>query len=81
MVPDSWQLTHVVQTVLDGERAEVRQFPELLWRSALSPDILSVLMVSPDRMSLRHLSTYTKHLADYHQKTNRYDIAFWKKVI
>ena len=72
---------HVVQTVLEGERAEVRQLPELLWRSALSPDILSVLMVSPDRMSLRHLSTYTKHLADNHQKTNRYDIAFWKKVI
>ena len=81
VVPDSWRLTHVVQTVLDGERAEVRQLPELLWRSALSPDILSVLMVSPDRMSLRHLSTYTKHLADNHQKTNRYDIAFWKKVI
>jgi lipopolysaccharide export system permease protein len=38
-------------------------------------------MVSPDRMSLRHLSAYTKHLSDNHQKTNRYDIAFWKKVV
>jgi lipopolysaccharide export system permease protein len=24
---------------------------------------------------------YTKHLADNRQTTNRYDIAFWKKVV
>ena len=81
VLPDSWRLTEVVQTVLLAERAEVRKMPEMLWRSALNPDILAVLMVSPDRMSLRHLSAYTKHLADNHQKTNRYDIAFWKKVV
>jgi lipopolysaccharide export system permease protein len=81
VIPDSWQLTNVVQTVLSAESAEVRKMPELLWRSALNPDILAVLMVAPDRMSLRHLSAYTKHLADNHQTTNRYDIAFWKKVI
>lgn len=81
VVPDSWQLTNVVQTVLSDARADVRKMPELLWRSALNPDILAVLMVAPDRMSLRHLSAYTKHLADNHQTTNRYDIAFWKKLI
>lgn len=81
VVPDSWRLTDVVQTILHAERAEIRKIPDLLWRSALNPDILAVLMVSPDRMSLRHLSAYTKHLADNRQTTNRYDIAFWKKVI
>jgi lipopolysaccharide export system permease protein len=81
VLPDSWRLTDVVQTVVHAEGAEVRKMPELLWRSALNPDILAVLMVSPDRMSLRHLSAYTKHLADNRQQTNRYDIAFWKKVI
>ena len=81
VLPDSWRLTEVVQTVLLAERAEVRKMPEMLWRSALNPDILAVLMVSPDRMSLRPLSAYTKHLADNHQKSTRYDIAFWKKVV
>ena len=81
VLPDSWRLTGVVQTVLQSEHAEVQRIPDLLWRSALNPDILAVLMVSPDRMSLRHLSAYTKHLADNRQTTNRYDIAFWKKVL
>jgi len=79
--PDSWRLTGVVQTTLHADRSEVRRMPEFVWRSALNPDILAVLMVAPDRMSLRHLSAYTKHLSENRQTTNRYDIAFWKKVV
>jgi lipopolysaccharide export system permease protein len=81
VAPDRWRLSDVLQTVLNAERADVQKLPELVWPSALNPDILAVLMVSPDRMSLQHLATYTKHLADNRQTTNRYDIAFWKKVV
>lgn len=81
VVPDGWRLSNVVQTVLHAERADVQKRPEMAWHSALNPDILAVLMVAPDRMSLRHLATYTKHLADNRQTTNRYEIAFWKKVV
>lgn len=79
--PASWRLIGVVQTILRGERAEVVKMPDLEWRSALNPDILAVLMVSPERMSLLHLSAYTRHLAENNQKTQRYDIALWKKVV
>jgi len=79
--PASWRLTGVVQTVLDGEKSEIVRLPDMEWSSALNPDILSVLMVSPERMSLLHLSTYIKHLEENNQKTQRYDIALWKKVI
>ncbi|MEO8411596.1 MAG: LPS export ABC transporter permease LptG, partial [Propionivibrio sp.] len=79
--PASWKLTGVVQTVLHGDRSEVVKRPDLEWHSALNPDILSVLMVAPDRMSLLHLSAYIKHLAENAQKTERYDIALWKKVV
>lgn len=81
VVPDSWRLKNVVQTVLSDKHAEITKTPEMLWHSALNPEILAVLMVSPDGMSLRHLSAYTKHLADNRQTTSRYDIAFWKKMI
>lgn len=79
--PASWRLNGVVRTVLHGEKSEVVKLPDTMWRSALNPDILSVLMVSPERMSLLHLSAYTKHLAENSQKTQRYDIAMWKKVV
>lgn len=79
--PDSWRLTGVAQTILHGEHSEIVKKPDMEWRSALNPDILAVLMVAPDRMSLLHLSSYIKHLSENKQKTQRYDIALWKKVI
>ena len=38
--PDSWRLTGVVRTVLEGERGRVEKKDEMLWHSALTPDIL-----------------------------------------
>ncbi|MDR2451942.1 MAG: LPS export ABC transporter permease LptG [Candidatus Accumulibacter sp.] len=79
--PASWRLSGVVRTYLEDDRARLEKLPDMEWRSALNPDILSVLMVSPEKMSLLHLSAYTRHLSENRQKTQRYDIAMWKKVI
>jgi lipopolysaccharide export system permease protein len=78
--PDHWKLENVVQTLFEGERARVARMPEMEWQSALNPDILSVLMVVPERMSLTTLYLYIRHLADNMQKTDRYEIALWKKL-
>ncbi|MDP1654311.1 MAG: LPS export ABC transporter permease LptG [Rhodocyclaceae bacterium] len=79
--PDHWQLTNVAQTRFEDERAVVLRHDELKWTSALNPDILSVLLVVPDRMSLVNLYQYIRHLSDNQQKTQRYEIALWKKLI
>jgi lipopolysaccharide export system permease protein len=49
--------------------------------SEITPDILSVLFADPDRMSTYDLAAYTKHLAENNQHTERYEIAFWKKLV
>lgn len=79
--PASWRLSGVVRTMLYGEKSEIVKMPDMEWRSALNPDILAVLMVAPERMSLLHLTAYIKHLSENSQKTQRYDIALWKKVV
>ncbi|HMU99724.1 MAG TPA: LPS export ABC transporter permease LptG [Rhodocyclaceae bacterium] len=79
--PDRWVLSEVVATRLVGDKATVERQDSLLWQSAITPDLLSVLMVAPERMSLYGLQHYTRHLAENRQKTERYDIAFWKKLI
>lgn len=79
--PDHWQLTNVVQTLFEGEQASVQKQDELKWVSALNPGILSVLLVVPERMSLVTLYQYIRHLSDNRQKTQRYEIAMWKKLV
>lgn len=49
--------------------------------SEVTPEILSVLFADPDRMSAYDLLAYTKHLEANNQRTERYDIAFWKKIV
>lgn len=48
--------------------------------SEVTPDILSVLFADPERMSAYGLAVFTRHLAENNQNTERYEIAFWKKV-
>jgi len=79
--PDAWRLTNVVQTLFEKERTRVERVPEAQWRSALNPDILSVLMVVPERMSLVSLYRYIAHLKENSLKTQRYEIALWKKLV
>lgn len=83
VAPDHWQLTNVTRTLFDenGERSRVEQVPELMWKSALNPDILSVLLVVPEKMSVINLYQYIQHLAENQQKTERYVIALWKKAV
>ena len=79
--PNHWLLDNVVQTLFEGERARVVRLPERLWRSSLTPDLLTVLMMTfPERMSLASLFSYTRHLSENQQKTDRYEIAIWKKL-
>jgi lipopolysaccharide export system permease protein len=79
--PNRWRLTDVVQTRFIGETASVRRIPEMEWQSALNPDILSVLLVIPERMSIDHLYQYIRHLSENRQRTERYEIALWKKLV
>jgi lipopolysaccharide export system permease protein len=77
----TWSLEGVVRTVFTGESATVEKSGQVNWKSALNPDLLAVLMVVPERMSLVNLYLYIRHLSGNQQKTDRYDIAIWKKLI
>jgi lipopolysaccharide export system permease protein len=80
-VSQGWLMRNVQRTSLVGEEASVTRLDADVWQSSITPDLLSALMVSPERMSLYDLFGYTKHLSDNRQNTERYEIAIWKKII
>ena len=79
--PDHWHLVNVAQTHFEDHQPRVATHAELNWSSALNPDLLSVLIVSPDKMSALTLFQYIRHLNINQQKSERYEIALWKKLI
>ena len=76
-----WRMRNVVRTHFSGEGSSVDRLSQMDWPSVLTPDILSVLFVMPERMSAWNLYQYTRHLSENRQRTERYEIAMWKKLV
>jgi lipopolysaccharide export system permease protein len=77
--PNQWNLTNVELTRFVGDRAVLERTPTAVWHSALTPDILAVLKVNPERLSVLNLRAYIEHLRENRQNATRYEIAFWNK--
>ncbi len=75
-----WTLSGVVETRFLPEGAQVTREAERVWESVLTPDVLTVLAVDPQKMSAFDLFQYSRHLARNHQNSVRYDIALWQKL-
>lgn len=76
-----WQLENVQETRFDKQGSNINTVATQEWRSALNPGILSVLLVVPEQMSAYDLYQYTVHLKDNRQKSARYEIAMWNKMV
>lgn len=61
--------------------AQTFNHPILTLESEVTPQILSVLLISPEKMSIVSLGRFISHLRDNKQDAQRHSIAFWKKVI
>ncbi|HKO89376.1 MAG TPA: LPS export ABC transporter permease LptG [Burkholderiales bacterium] len=81
LLDQTWQLGEVSRTRFGPDGATVDKIDAMKWTSVLTPDMLSVLMVRPEKMSAWGLYQYSQHLEQNHQRTDRYDIALWKKVV
>jgi lipopolysaccharide export system permease protein len=65
----------------DTAAVATRKVPTLDLVSEITPKILSVSRSDPERMSANELAVYTRHLAENRQETERFKIAFWRKLI
>ena len=75
-----WRLQEAVQTQFTPQGPRTQRHAESDWRSRVTPDMLDALIVRPERMSAWALHKYTEHLQGNRQRTERYEIALWKKL-
>jgi lipopolysaccharide export system permease protein len=75
-----WQLSQVAWTTFGPEGPRSGADAEGEWHTAVAPDLLNALIMKPERMSAWALHKYTEHLEMNHQRTERYEIALWKKL-
>jgi lipopolysaccharide export system permease protein len=76
-----WELEQVRQSLFQEGNVQARQIREARWASVLAPEILSIFLVRPEQLSAFQLRQYIGHLQDNGQDTDRYELAFWHKLI
>jgi lipopolysaccharide export system permease protein len=78
---EQWNLKQVTQTHFDKDANHVELLEKATWRSLIRPELLSVLLVLPEKMSAWNLYSYIHHLKINKQKTTRYEMALWAKMV
>jgi lipopolysaccharide export system permease protein len=78
---ENWDLTDLTQTYLEKTSVKSNHLAKAQWRSLIRPELLNILLVVPEKMSAWNLYSYISHLTKNKQKTSRYEIALWAKVV
>lgn len=78
---NEWQLQDVMLTRFQDDQTSVERLAQTPWHSVLTPRILNVLLLPPDKMSLWTLFSYVQHLRENKQYSGRYEIALWNKIV
>jgi lipopolysaccharide export system permease protein len=78
-----WRLEGIEQTLISEDRsgAESKEVRAAYWTTDVTPEILSVFLISPDQLSAWQLSRYIGHLRENNQDTSSYELAFWTKIM
>lgn len=75
-----WLLYDVERTDFDGTATAVQKLPQASWNSVLDPDLINLLLIRPEKMSVVSLYAYAQHLKENRQRALRYEIALWNKL-
>ena len=84
---EHWGLSEVTQTKfnifkkIENNTIQTQFFNKANWKSLIRPELLNVLLVAPEKMSAWNLYSFINHLETNKQKTTRYDVALWSKMI
>lgn len=72
----SWQLKNIRRSIMGTDKIETSAAAEETWPIAVRRNLMDVLLVKPDQMSVGELTTYIRHLQNNSQNTQIYAIAW-----
>ena len=78
---DQWRLKQVSDTQFSDHGITLVNRDESIWSSVLKPSMLSVHQLSPENLQIKVLYDYIQLLSSNGQKTARFEIALWTKIL
>jgi lipopolysaccharide export system permease protein len=76
-----WQLSNIRESNFAPGRISAQEYLQEDWQIDLSPELLSVLLVEPDRQSISGLYRFARFFESEGLDSATYFLAFWKKLL
>ena len=76
-----WKLSQISVTNFIEDKVITKEITDGNWKSLIRPEMMNVLIISPDKMSIINLVNFIDYLKINNQKVSRYEVALWEKII
>jgi len=76
-----WKLEKVVFTVFDEKRIQRRFAQSTEWKSSLTPEVIDVVAIPPENLSILDLREYIHYLHDNELEAQRYELSYWVRIV
>ena len=76
-----WTLSHIKTSDISTQQMASNTAESQLWTSTIAPNLLKIVAVSPNNLSLLDLADYVNFLKKNHQKSHAFEQAFWGRIV
>lgn len=78
---DLWNMEGIKQSEITAKQIFVENKAQMEWKTSVDPDLLNVVVVKSENMSLYDLFVYISFLKENNQKSQSFELAFWSRLI
>ena len=79
-VEQGWELQQVERTIIGDNRLQAVSHDRLIYKGRITPQLLEVLMVTPEQMSSSDLYIYLNFLDENKLNAKAEQLIFWQKI-
>lgn len=76
-----WSLKNTKTSEISTQQMGISAQDNQLWKSSIAPDLLKIVVVKPNNLSIIDLFSYVNYLKKNHQKSHVFELAFWGRVV
>ena len=78
---NQWRMEGIKQTQISEQKITAESIDQKQWTTSIDPDLLDVVVVKPENMSLYDLYMYITFLKENNQKSKTFELAFWSRLV
>jgi lipopolysaccharide export system permease protein len=76
-----WRMEGIKQSEISVKQIFADSIDQMEWKTSVDPDLLNVVVVKSENMSLYDLFVYISFLKENNQKSQSFELAFWSRLI